>query len=389
MTSNSLLSLKTAQNRERGLSTGLRVILLAIRKELQVWLRDPKVFAASVVAPLVLLLAFNMIFGKGRAIDLAITDLDGSPSSRRLVELIGAQDSQLGGKYFKVAPVGQEEGARLFAQQRLLAWLTIPRGFGENIRERRESTLQLAIDNYNSDFAKNARLYLNEAFVDLYGETYPEVRFFMEERHETGAKISWIDSIGMGLTGLAIVLAGMFNGFNGLLSEYQTQTIKNLLLSPRSLAFILATKVIYALLGAMLSGVLMLGTLHLLTGLPVAQNLGGFLLIAALVALTYVNIGMIIGFFIRRYMPAAAVSMVFGVTSWFLSGSLGEMQLYTHVIRDIAAFLPITYAQEGLRGLLLYDDWRALWVNSGYLAVALVITLVALAASIRKKFMLE
>ncbi|MCL5046654.1 MAG: ABC transporter permease, partial [Actinobacteria bacterium] len=361
---------------------------LAVRKELQAWFRDPKVFAASVLAPLVLLLAFNAIFGKGRAWGIAVTDLDGSRASGRLLELIGAKDSELGGKYFRVVPVGPEERERLYAEGRVLAWLAIPKGFGENLQERRESTLTLGIDNYNSDFAKNIRLYLNEAFVDLYGETYPEVRFAIEQRREAGAKVGWIDSIGMGLTGLAIVLAGMFNGFNGLLSEYQTQTIKSLLLSPRSLTFIFGAKAVYAAFGAVLSGSLMLVVLRLITGLPLAHGLAGFLLLAALTGLIYVGLGMIIGLFIRRYMPAAAVSMVFGVTSWFMSGSLGELRLYNHVIQVIAAFLPITYTQEGLRGLLLYGTGSALWVNAAYLALALVVTLLALVATVRRKFVL-
>lgn len=371
------------------LFTPLRVLILAVRKEFQVWLRDPKVFAASVLAPLALLLAFNLIFGKGSAIHLAVTDLDGSPASQRLVALVGAKESQLGGTYFKVIPVELDEGERLFAQHRLLAWLTIPRGFGENLQGRRESNLQLALDNYNSDFAKNVRLYLNEAFADLYKEAYPEVRFTIEERHESGVKISWINSIGMGLTGLSIVLAGLFNGFNGLLSEYRNRTVKILLLTPLPLPYVLFAKVIYATLGAILSGFLILSTLHLITGLPIARGLGSFILIAALAALTYVNLGMIIGLFVRRYMAAAAMSMVFGVTSWFLSGSLGEMQLYSRLIRGIAGFLPITYAQEGLRRLLLYDDTQGMWVNAGYLALALAVTLVALVITVKKKFTLD
>lgn len=368
--------------------THWRVILLATRKEFQVWVRDPKVFAASLLAPLVLLLAFNLIFGRGSAINIAVTDLDRTRVSQRLVELIAAKDSQLGGKYFRVIPLNQAEGERLFGQGRLLAWLTIPGGFGADLAAHRDSTLVLALDNYMSDFAKNVRLYLNEAFADLYGEAYPDARFTIVERHEAGTKISWIGSIGMGLVGLSIVLAGMFNGFNALLSEYRSHTVKTLLLSPRPLLDVFTAKMTCAVIGAMGSGALMLGTLRLLTGLPLGRGLAGFLLLSFLAAFTYANLGLIIALFIRRYMPAAAVSMVFGVTSWFLSGSLGSLKLYNRVIQAIAAFLPITYAQEGLRGLLLYGDARALWVNAGLLATALVVTLAALAMAVRKRFVL-
>jgi ABC-2 type transport system permease protein len=373
---------------QTGILINLRVFVWATRKELLVWLRDPKVFGASLFGPLVLLLAFSAI-ATGRPVDIAVTDLDGSPASQRLVELLGAKDNPLGGKYFQVMPVGQEEGARLYYQrQSILVWLTIPKGFGDNMAAGRETTMQLALDNYHSDFAKNVRLYLNEAFVDLYDDAVPQVQFSIEQIHEAGVKISWLQSIAMGLTGLAIILAGLFNGFNGLLTEFQTETIKNLLLAPRSVVFVMLTKSFYALLGVILSGCLMLGTLRLMTGLSLAHGLAGFFLLAALAGLVYINLGMMIGLFVRRYMPAAACSMLFGVITWFLSGSLGELQLYTPTIRTIAAFLPITYMEEGLRGLLLYGDERVLWINAAYLALFLIFSSAALWTTARKKFVL-
>nr|WP_276615569.1 ATP-binding cassette domain-containing protein [Nonomuraea basaltis] len=56
----------------------------------------------------------------------------------------------------------------------------------------------------------------------------------LKETHDDGPRIAWISSIGMGLAGLAIILAGLFNGFNGLLSEYKTQTISSRSCSPRA-----------------------------------------------------------------------------------------------------------------------------------------------------------
>lgn len=368
---------------------GLRVLWMTTRKELQVWWRDPKVFAASIFAPLVLLLAFNLIFGRGRAIAIAVTDLDHSPGSGRLVELVGTRPSQLGGTYFRVIPVGPAEGERRFRQGEVLAWLTVPGGFGASLDRRQEAAVHLAIDNYNSDFAKNVRLYLNEALVTLYDETYPELRIQIAEHHAAGVRITWIDSIGMGLAGLAIVLGGLFNGFNGLLSEYRAGTIKPLLLAPRPLRHIIAAKVIYAVLGAVASGLLILGALRLLTGLPVARGLAGFLAVAIPAAWAYANLGLIVGLWVRRYMPAAAISMVFGVTTWFLSGSLGSLKAYSTTIQSIAAWLPITHAQEGFRNLLLLGDWQAVAVAAAYLSVAVAVTLAGLVLSLRRKFLLE
>ncbi|MHB9144460.1 MAG: ABC transporter permease [Symbiobacteriia bacterium] len=377
------------QGTGRNWGTSMRVLGLALRKEFQVWLRDPKVFAASVFAPLALLLAFNLMFGSGRALPIAVTDLDKSPASVRLVELLGSKTSQLGGKYFKVISAAAPAAQGLWAEQDVVAWLTIPQGFGANLVARRQSDLPLAIDNSNSDLAKNIRLYINEVVFDLYQDTYPEARLDIEERHEAGRKVSWIGSIGMGLVGLSIVLAGLFNGFNSLLSEYRSHTIKPLLLAPRPVAYSIAAKLAYATFGALLSGVLMLGLLHLLTGLSLLGGTVGFLLLASLSALTYVAIGMVIGLLVRQYMPAAGLSMVLGVTSWFLSGSLGSLKVYSRPIQVIATFLPVTYAQDGLRGLLLFGDLHSLWVNALYLAVWFTLAFAALVLTIRRRLALE
>lgn len=360
--------------------------LLVMRKEMRVWLRDPKVFIASLFAPLVLLLAFVPI-ATGRPIDLAVTDLDNSQVSRNLVNLLAQKENPLGGTYFSVHMVDQDEGSRLYQQQALLAWLTIPEGLGKNVSTHKLTYLSLAIDNYHTDIAKNIRLYLNEAFVDIYKEE-SEMPLEIQEIHESGRKVNWIQSIGMGLIGLSVILAGLFNGFNSLLSEYQSGTIKTLLLAPRSTIFLLASKATYALIGAVLSGIIMFSVLVLLTGLMVTDVWGGFLLMVFIAGLVYVNLGMIIGLLVRRYMPAAATSMVFGVVTWFLSGSLGELRLYTATIRAIAACLPITYLEEGLRGLVLYHNTQALWINSVMLVGFLVLTLIALAWVQRKKLRL-
>lgn len=367
----------------------LKAILLATMKEFKVWIRDPKVFFASIVAPSVVLFAFLPIFGKGASINMVITDLDKSRTSQQLVEIIRSKDSELGGKYFRITLAGDAEGEELFSEHRLLTRLVIPEGFGENFAHRKESTFLLELDNYNSDFAKNVRLYLNEAFVMLYRDKYKDVNFNIKEVREAG-RISPIDSIGMGLIGLSMILAGMFNGFNSLLSEYRTQTIQAVLLSPRRRIYVLAPKFLYSLIGVILSGLLMMFTLFLVNGfVPTWSRLGGVLVLSIFTGLVYISLGMIIGLFIRSYMSAAAVSMITGVITWFASGSLGSLKLYNEVIQGIAAFLPITYTQQALRGFLLYGESRTFWVNTGYLAIFVAVSLVLLKFSVEKKLMIE
>lgn len=88
-------------------------------------------------------------------------------------------------------------------------------------------------------------------------------------------------------------------------------------------------------------------------------------------------------------MSAAATSMVTGVITWFASGSLASLKLYSKAIQDIAFFLPITYTQQALRGFLLYNDSRLLWTNTGYLFIFVVITMVLLILTTRKKLIVK
>ncbi|OPX85683.1 MAG: hypothetical protein A4E54_02282 [Pelotomaculum sp. PtaB.Bin117] len=91
----------------------------------------------------------------------------------------------------------------------------------------------------------------------------------------------------------------------------------------------------------------------------------------------------------KSAMSAAATSMVTGVITWFASGSLASLKLYSKAIQDIAFFLPITYTQQALRGFLLYNDSRLLWTNTGYLFIFVVITMVLLILTTRKKLIVK
>jgi hypothetical protein len=81
------------QDKAKESLSSLKCLKFEWLKELRVWVCDPKIFLASIVAPNVVLFAFFPIFGNGASVNLAVTDLDGSTASQQLIEIIQNKDS--------------------------------------------------------------------------------------------------------------------------------------------------------------------------------------------------------------------------------------------------------------------------------------------------------
>lgn len=70
--------------------------------------------------------------------------------------------------------------------------------------------IYMEINNFNSDFAKNIRLYLQEGIVSFYAKYYSEWNVKVTEELPKNGQIEWEEIIVSGSILLVAVLGGMF-----------------------------------------------------------------------------------------------------------------------------------------------------------------------------------
>src|SRR5207245_10752364 len=134
------------------------------------------------------------------------------------------------------------------------------------------------------------------------------------------------------------MISGLINGGLSTAREWESRTIKELLLSPVARGAIIAGKVFAGFVITFF-----LGTLVLLLDYVVgwAQREGGYwlstLLTIALVSLLSAGLGVAIGAALRRVQVVIAVSINVAIYMFFLSGGIGVLSFELTWIQTIAA----------------------------------------------------
>ncbi len=100
-----------------------------VRKDLRLFLQDRRALLLNLLAPILIAAFFGSVFGgsgggKPSRIPVAVTDLDASPSSAKVLAGLQANAS------LDVRVLSQEEAAQLVRQGKLRAAVTLPQGFG-------------------------------------------------------------------------------------------------------------------------------------------------------------------------------------------------------------------------------------------------------------------
>jgi len=87
----------------------------------------------------------------------------------------------------------------------------------------------------------------------------------------------------------------------------------------------------------------------------------------------FVSMGMLIGVFLRDVETATAVANAIGFPMMFLAGSFFPLETMPGALRAVAAAMPLTYVNEGLRATMVYRNDATALVHLG---VVLILTAV-------------
>lgn len=122
--------------------------------------------AAGLIAPTVILLVFALTFGDFTSLKLAWVDEDGSTYSAQLEESIFSQISPLGDRpYFEAVVAEREEAQALYDAGKVNGIVACSEGFGAALARGENGVIDYSFNNYNTDMAKNLRLYLEEGIL--------------------------------------------------------------------------------------------------------------------------------------------------------------------------------------------------------------------------------
>lgn len=327
------------------------------------------------IFPILLVLLFGAIFSGmgGTSLELPVQDQDESQLSVSLREALNGTELVT----VKLIPA-DEDLAAYIRDHSLTAALRIPQGFEVQVfallGSNASGLVNITIygDSSQSTYG-TAATAVSIALTQLnFGLSQARPVLGLESQSVASEAFEFMDFFLPGVVGLTVMTSAMFS-MTSLCAEYRGRGYFKLLATTTlKKAEWLGAKVLFYTL--MFVGSLLITWLvgWALFDIHVVLTPLAFVFIAV-GTLVFTGLGMLLGLTLRDPESAAAVSNAIGFPMMFLSGTFWQLELAPAYLQAIAAVLPLTYLNEGLRDTMVYANLEGAFLNLGILAAFAVV----------------
>jgi ABC-2 type transport system permease protein len=331
----------------------LRTVGAIFRKDLAVWLRNGRNIAATVLPPLVFLLVQALGSSAVGRSPVALVTLDTGPQGREMQQIFHNAD------VFRITDATPTQARLLLKDIQVIAVITIPANFTQRAAAHVSSPVEVTLNNLNLDFTNDVRRSVPDAITQFYqaqGSASP-IKVTIHEQDLRRQDIQLFQYSVLPDIVLLLMISGLVTSSISTAREWETRTVKEILLSPATNFAIIAGKVLSGFITTFLLGffVLLLGDI-----LGWTQPEGIYwltaVLIIALIALMSTGLGVALGAALQRGLPAIAISINVAFYLFFLSGGVGVLAFEPQVLQNIATYIPLTYGVHALQQAIFYSS---------------------------------
>lgn len=355
------------------MSKSLRALWALIRKDLGVWIRQPANVVATVFPPLAFLLVeFLGAAAVGRS-PVALVQMDQGPKAAQMAQIFHQAD------VFRLTDASSPSQAQLLLKNLdVVAIITIPSGFTQQVEQHQPAQIDVEVNNLNLDFTNDIRRSVPDAITQFYqaqGAASP-VKVTMQEHDLRSRDVQLFQYDVLPTIVLLLMLSGLVSSGLSTAREWDSRTVKELLLSPASRGVIIGGKVLAGFLTTFGLGLLVL---LLGYGLGWTQPEGIYwlstLFIMALVSLFSSALGVALGALFQRIQPVIAVSINVAIYLFFLAGGIVVLAFEPQWLQALAAYIPLTYGDHALQMAIFYNSTDQLGTDVLVLALSAFVSL--------------
>ena len=331
----------------------VRSVWTICKKDLRVWLRQPSNVAITVLPALALLFVDALSAGAVGRSPVALVTLDQGARGQQMAQVIHQAD------LFRVSDATPAQAQVLYNNLDVVAIVTIPANFTHAVDAHAPAHIEVLINNLNTDFTNDIRRAVPDAITQFYQQRGGEspIKVTLSEQNLRRQDIQLFQYSAMPLLVLLLVVSGLVSSSLAAAGEWETRTIKELLLSPASSGAIIIGKVMTGFMTTMALGVLVLGAGSLLGWVqPVGVYWLIVLLILALVALFSAGLGVALGALLQRIQPVSSAAIVLALYLFFLTGGTAVLAFDPGWLQTIATFVPLYYGRHALEMAIFYQS---------------------------------
>ena len=319
-------------------SYSLRVVWACLKKDLKSARTEPLYTLVSIILPLNVLVLMSLLVVSGGLAPTAVVMQESGPLAQEFYSAMQAAHSFV----VQQATTGQAEAA--LQQGRIVAVVTVPADFDARIQRHQSVSLQVQINNLNTDFTNDIRRALPLAITSFYARAEPSiVTITPQERDAYPHDLDYIPYLAVPILVIGLMVGGMVQAGTATAVEWERETVKELLLSPASRVAILLGKMLASFLLSLAGAAVVLVVLIALMGVwPVywGELVGFTLFILAL----FTAWGTLLGAWLKRRTPLATLAIGLCVPLFFLSGPFGPISFFASIEQVVARTFPVYYA---------------------------------------------
>lgn len=330
-----------------------RVLWAIYRKDLAVWWRNRLTLVVSIlpVTGLFLIEAFGAV-ATGRN-PVALVVLDHGPTGIQMQRIFHDAD------VFIITDATPDQAAELLRTIQVAAIVTIPADFTQRVAAHDPSPVDVTVNNLNLDFTNDIRRAVPDVITQFYaaqGSASP-IKVTMREHDLRSRDVQGYQFNVVPMIVMLLVLNGLVTSGIAAAREWESRTIKEMLLAPIARPAIIIGKVL-----AGFTATFLLGVLVLLFGAaldwtrPDGIHWVTTLLVIALVALLGTGLGVTVGAAVQRIQPVTALSTLGAFYLFFLAGGIGVLAFDPIWLQQIASYDPLAYGVHALEMAVFYNS---------------------------------
>ena len=347
-------------------------VLAIFKKDIRVWLRHPSNILLTILPPLALLLVGALGSQAVGHSPVALVQKDHGPAGARMAQILHNAD------VFRLQDVNEQQAQVLLKNLDVVAVITIPPDFTQRVQTHESSPLDVTVNNLNLDFTNDIRRSVPDAITQFYssqGSASP-IKVTIHEQDLRTHDIELFEYTILPIIIFLLTISGLVTGGLATAREWETRTVKELLLAPISRFAIVIGKVLASFVTTFSLGTIVLCLSYIAGWVrPDGVYWLSALLAVALVSLLSSALGIAVGVLVQRVQALSPVSVNVGMYLFFLAGGVGVLAFEPIILQNIAAFVPLTYGRHALEMAVFYSSSDQIGRDTMILCLSILIAL--------------
>ncbi len=315
-----------------------RVIWACMKKDIKSALTERVFTIITVFLPLNFLILLSLFVVSGGAAPTAVVMQDTGPYAQKFYDAMAHAHS------FSLRRASASEADQLINAGRIVAVVTVPANFDTSIQNHQPVQVGVKINNLNTDFTNDIRRAVPLSITTFYAKAFPDLVTITPSEHDFYRQdTDYIPYLTVSILVIALVVGGLLQSGTGAAREWESSTMKELLLSPASRSAIVVGKMAGAFVMSLVPVSVVLAVLIFIIGVYPA-HWGEVIGFTALTLTIFIAWGTLLGTLIKQRQAFTALAFGTALPLFFLSGAFGPISFNTQIIQVIAQIFPVYYA---------------------------------------------